>query len=322
MTDQLSPCPSFRHEAFFYADEAQYVGQVAEFFAEGRKGHEPILVAVPTAKIDLLRTELEPETLAGVRMVAMEDVGRNPAWIIPAWSEFVDECGWDRPARGIGEPTWAERSPDEIVECGRYEALVNSAFAHAASFTLLCPYDTGALPPDVVAEARRNHPHVIVAGERSVSTQYADDVPDMMVAPLPVRPDDASVWFFDGEVMTSRRIGIGDIVGPALADRARLDGYLLAVGEAMANSVRHGGGAGEIALWPIPGGFVCEITDRGRLEDPLAGRRRPAVESGGGRGLWLMHQMCDLVQIRAVPTGQVIRLHLRIDCEPEPAVDR
>ncbi|PLW72621.1 sensor histidine kinase, partial [Streptomyces sp. DJ] len=45
--------------------------------------------------------------------------------------------------------------------------------------------------------------------------------------------------------------------------------------------------------------------------DPLAGRRRPSPESAdGGRGLWMIHQLCDLVETRAGSGGLVLRMHM------------
>jgi anti-sigma regulatory factor (Ser/Thr protein kinase) len=31
----------------------------------------------------------------------------------------------------------------------------------------------------------------------------------------------------------------------------------------------------------------------------------------GGRGLWLVNQLCDLVQLRSSAAGGVVRLHMR-----------
>jgi hypothetical protein len=41
------------------------------------------------------------------------------------------------------------------------------------------------------------------------------------------------------------------------------------------------------------------------------GRLRPPVDSAGGRGLWLANQLCDLVQVRALDEGNVVRLYVR-----------
>ena len=75
------------------------------------------------------------------------ELGRNPACIIPAWHDFVQQHGkGGRPLRGIGEPIWAGRTDAELTECHRHESLLNLAFANTPAFWLLCPYDKQALP--------------------------------------------------------------------------------------------------------------------------------------------------------------------------------
>jgi anti-sigma regulatory factor (Ser/Thr protein kinase) len=88
--------------------------------------------------------------------------------------------------------------------------------------------------------------------------------------------------------------------------------FVLAVNEVATNSVRYGGGTGDLSAWVTAGDLVCEIHDRGRIDEPLIGRIRPELSSRGGYGLWLANQLCDLVQIRSHPDGSVIRLHLRV----------
>jgi anti-sigma regulatory factor (Ser/Thr protein kinase) len=61
-------------------------------------------------------------------------------------------------------------------------------------------------------------------------------------------------------------------------------------------------------MWLTPGAAVVEFTDTGRVTDPLAGRRRPDLEQVGGRGLYLVNHLCDLVQLRTSASGTTIRL--------------
>ena len=56
--------------------------------------------------------------------------------------------------------------------------------------------------------------------------------------------------------------------------------------------------------------LVCEVRDAGRIDDPLAGRERPTFDREGGRGLWMINRLCDLVQLRSFPSGAVVRLHV------------
>jgi anti-sigma regulatory factor (Ser/Thr protein kinase) len=63
-----------------------------------------------------------------------------------------------------------------------------------------------------------------------------------------------------------------------------------------------------LRTWLQPDALVCEVTDRGRLDDPLVGRLAPAPEEQRGRGLWLANQLSDLVQIRSTPEGTAVRV--------------
>ena len=55
---------------------------------------------------------------------------------------------------------------------------------------------------------------------------------------------------------------------------------------------------------------IGEVEDGGTITDPLAGRRRPAPGSTSGFGLWLAHQVCDLVQVRSTADGTLVRLRV------------
>jgi hypothetical protein len=76
------------------------------------------------------------------------------------------------------------------------------------------------------------------------------------------------------------------------------------------NSLLHGGGRGVLRTWTHDGTFFCEVSDGGRIRDPLAGRALPSDLLDGGRGLWIVNHLCDLVQVRSSPAGSVVRLHM------------
>jgi anti-sigma regulatory factor (Ser/Thr protein kinase) len=91
---------------------------------------------------------------------------------------------------------------------------------------------------------------------------------------------------------------------------------VLAVNEIATNSLMHGGGHGALRMWHERNDVICEVRDGGRITNPLADRTRPTRDVAGGRGLWVANELCDLVQVRAVPTGTVVRLHMRVPTRP------
>ena len=305
---------SFRHDALFYEGNEGFVSRASAFIRDSVSVGEPILVVVSEEKIELLRRELggDPD---GVRFADMLQVGRNPARIIPAWRDFVAEhAPSERRFRGIGEPIWATRSASELVECARHEALLNLAFAEGSAWWLACPYDTRSLSPSVIAEAERNHHWVTRDGERAGSGTYRglEDVTRPFADPLPEPPGPPREHRFGrgGMGLADLRLRVGEAATAFGLDPARTGDIILIVNEVATNSVRHGGGSGVLRIWEEGSSLICEVSDAGRIEDPLVGRGRPSTDRGSGFGLWLANQLCDLVQIRTFPSGSVVRLHV------------
>jgi anti-sigma regulatory factor (Ser/Thr protein kinase) len=87
---------------------------------------------------------------------------------------------------------------------------------------------------------------------------------------------------------------------------------MLAVSEVAANTVRHAKSAGCLDIWYDAKEIVCQIRDRGIIADPLAGRRKPALDALGGHGLWIVNQVCDEFEMRSDETGTTFRLHMTL----------
>ena len=108
------------------------------------------------------------------------------------------------------------------------------------------------------------------------------------------------------------RSGVSRLAADARLSAERTQHLALSVSELATNSVRHGGGSGVLRIWREDEALICEVRDRGRIDDPLAGRVRPSPDRLSGRGLWLVNQLCDLVQIRSCRAGSVVRIHMRL----------
>ncbi|MFL5818515.1 MAG: anti-sigma factor RsbA family regulatory protein [Conexibacter sp.] len=308
-----SHAQGFRHEAMLYAGEQGFADGALRFLREGVARGEPALVVVSARKISLLREALGADA-ARVRFDDMADVGANPARIIPAWTAFVREAGAEgRPLRGIGEPISAERSPAELFECHRHEALLNLAFADARDFRLLCPYDVVALEPSVVAHARCTHP-LMQEPDGSVHPSTAFHgvaaAAEPCQAPLPAVPADAETIPILPAVLTSLRAVVGRRGARAGLTPERREDLVLAISELATNTIRHGGGAGMLTIWETSSALVCEVTDAGRIDHPLAGRELPTPGQVGRYGLWIVNRLCDLVEQRTLPHGNLVRVSM------------
>jgi anti-sigma regulatory factor (Ser/Thr protein kinase) len=85
------------------------------------------------------------------------------------------------------------------------------------------------------------------------------------------------------------------------------DDLVLTVDELAANSLRHGGGHGELRLWAEDDAVVAEVADPGEMHDLDVGRSLPPMDQVDGRGLWIVVNLADQVQIRTGTDGTVVR---------------
>lgn len=302
---------TFRHEALLYDGRDGFAAGTLQFLREGLDAGEPTMVAVGAERMTILRDALGADA-DRVRFVDMAELGRNPGRIIPAWRDFLATHAGEGPVRGIGEPVWAGRSADELVECQLHESLLNLAFADADDFRLVCPYDREALDEAVLHEACRSHPAVVDSGGRQVRSVYrGEDLLAPFDAPLPPPAAHAEILAYDRSSLSDVRDAVGARAAAAGLPDVRTEDLVLAVHEMAGNSIRHGGGHGVLRIWETDHTLVCELRDRGRVRDPLVGRDRPSAERLGGRGLYIAHQVCDLVQLRSDERGTVVRLHMQ-----------
>ena len=232
----------------------------------------------------------------------MGDVGHNPACIIPAWRDFVG--GRSGPLRGVGEPIWPGRSPAELVECQCHEALLNHAFADTDGFHLVCPYDAAHLDRDVIEEAERSHPWVGAA--ESARYRGADGPPPQLSAPLPDPPGEPAEHAITWETLSGIRALVAEHARQAGVSEQRAGDLVLATHEVATNSIRHGGGEGTLRVWHDDDMVVCEVRDRGRLDQPLAGRCAP-----GARGRRRLGPVAGQPALRPRPDPHAARRQRR-----------
>ncbi len=300
----------YRHEAFLYSGTAEFLAGTTSFIGRAIDADDPVLILLSAPKIGLLRRELGAAA-RNVSFADMTDIGANPARIIAAWWRFANVHGGTARLCGIGEPLFPGRSAAEIAECQLYEALLNVAFDASTPLRLLCPYDLDTLAPEVIEEAQHSHPFLAQGGERRPNATFRPiDLTEPYAQPLPARPDDATCMSFAPGGLRrvrafvaaeTRRTGLGQQSAASL---------VTAVNEIATNSLKHGGGDGELRVWTDGHSLVCEVSDRGHLTSPLVGRLPPAPDAGAG--LWVANQFCDLVQIYSTAEGTTVRVHQKL----------
>ena len=304
-----------RHVAMPYRAASELAAGVASFAQAAARAGGAVLIAAARANLGFLRERLH----AADGQVAWADIssaGLNPARL----TALLRQLAAGAPGRGlwcVHEAAWPARSAEELQEVFRHEALLNLALADAQA-SILCPYDT-RLGGVVIACAEETHPAVIRGSRREPSSSFTGSIPAQCDLPLDPPPADAQVLEYRDDLAGVRRFATARARLAGLAPERTAD-LVSAVSELAANTLSHTTGPGTLTMWRTGGEVVCQAEDTGQITDVLAGtaRRDPAA-LGGGRGLWLVHQLCDLAQIRTGPGGTTIRVHMHLDQRRETA---
>lgn len=299
------------HAALLHASTDEFMAGALGFVNAGLDGDEPVLVSAPTPRISFLRDRMNGQAHQ-VNWSDTAGVGDNPARIIPVLRAFADAHA-GRPVRFLQELAWDGRTSAEQREVIRHEALINLAFA-AEPVRVLCCYNSAQLDPAIIRSAMGTHPVFVADGaaKRSDAFDGSNVFPDEWNQPLLRPPDGAAALAYRDDLASVRAFAAQQAGRTGLPQDRVLD-LVLAVGEVASNTFLHTAAGGTISIWSAENELVCQVQDSGYIADPLAGLRRPTADAGGGHGLWLVHQVCDLVELRSVPGQTDIRLHLRLN---------
>ena len=168
------------------------------------------------------------------------------------------------------------------------------------------------LPESVLADAACTHPAVIRGGQEIASVSYLrpPDLPRRCNSALSLPPTHAEALGYRDDLHPVRSF-VASRARRAGLTPLRIPDLVLAISELAANTLRHTGGGGTVQFWRTSDRVICQVSDTGQITDPLARHRVPPDEELGGKGLWLVNQVCDLVQARTGRAGTVTRLHMR-----------
>ncbi len=317
---------TFRHWACVYGSDQQFLQTAVPFLAEGLADGDPVLAVTTPANLELISAALGARG-GEVDYAESAFFGRRPPQRVAAfhryWTNHAGSgSGGDGGGGGgsssssrvriLAEPVWAGRSAREIAAWTLMESALNVVLA-ATSISMICPYDTRTLSPDIVSGVLRTHPAQIAGSCLTPSADFTDPAEfarSCDTGPLPEPPADAAAFQFDGDLRGLRRFIAGRAAAyGVVGDRA--DILVLAVSEVGAYLKNQGPGTAAVRTWEQPGAVVCAFRQPGvRVSDPFLGLRPARLEPGDGDGLWLANQICDWMEIRSGADGCRIQLQV------------
>ncbi|MEV0602208.1 MEDS domain-containing protein [Streptomyces sp. NPDC050315] len=307
------PAPPIKHHVGVHSSDEEFLTVVVPFLREGIAAEDepdPLAITTPR-KLDLLRDALGSDA----RHVDFLDSARwyrgTPAnGLAFALDYYAAHAGPQGRIHMTGEPVWDGRSPRQIADWTRYEALCTELFTGYPP-DLMCLYDTRTAPPAVVDAARRTHPTEL--GPDGVRASRLFTEPRVYAAlssdPLPTPPPDAARLSPPGDTAMSHRF----VAEQALA-RGMTGEEAGRFGEAVSGATAYAASQGcaddaSMVLWSTRERIVCELrTSRGRITDPFLGFRPPGPEARPDDGLWRTRQICEFVDLFAGEQGWSIRM--------------
>ncbi len=170
------------HEALVYSTQEEFLAATLPYVCEGLDADEPILVVTKDTNLVPLREALNADA-SRVEFADSSAWYRSPPEAMASYERYVHAQlgrGAGR-VRVVGEPVWPTTSARGIAEWKRYESVINVAFA-TTHVSFVCPYDAGALPSRIVADASRTHPLLRDGKNVRPSPGYLD--PELFVRDL------------------------------------------------------------------------------------------------------------------------------------------
>lgn len=299
-TTRAADSSTYRHQAIPYAGHDEFVQRATRFFSDGVSAGEPGLLLTCQERLDDVRDSLG-DLARDLEFLDVDVVGRNPALIFSVFDGFANAHAGRR-VRGWSEPVNAAWTSARRAEAGLHELLLNAEPCRKWDMWLGCPYDTTTLDDAALAAVRASHPD---DGSDLATVARAE-----FESPLPPRPPEADTIPVDAADLAALREMVRTAARMSGLDDERAEGLVCAVNEVVTNGMRHGRRPVDVALWSADGALVCDVHDRGRLQDPFAGRVAPVLGAVGGRGLWLANHLCDLMQVRAPASGTSVRMYI------------
>jgi anti-sigma regulatory factor (Ser/Thr protein kinase) len=296
------------HEAVPYTSPSHLLERLAPRVAAAVSAGDPVIAVVDEPTRVQLREALGRDC-AGIDFQDPFDVHRMPP--------FTVAVRWARTSRRISVPGGRALVVSQRLKVGRgphhwarLDIGVNVATA-GLPVTVLCPF---ADDDADLSTVQATHPLLCTATGPEPSSHYRLPEESVVDFPPPPPPDlgpPLTELPFDRDDLGELRHLVVRVAESAGLDPDRVADLVLAVNEIASNTVEHGPGHGRLRMWDSSG-FVTEIADTGRMSVPFPGMAMPPTEGIRGRGLWLVSELVDALEVWSEPGDTVVRMQMRL----------
>jgi anti-sigma regulatory factor (Ser/Thr protein kinase) len=296
------------HSALVYTGPGEFVTAVAGFIREGLSAGERAWVIAAPPMLEALQADLGQD--AGD--VDFTDAGSAYRRQATAARVMIDYLSGHRGGRCrvVAEQDLSRRGRAEIDDYLRMEAAANSVFGRYP-VSILCPYDAGALPEDVLTGCLQTHPQLLTDHGLEPNAEFIDSgayITTRLAVTEPPLDADSFACLREVDLAAARPFVRARAAQRGLAGDA-CDRLVQAVTEVLTNALKHGKPPRRMYVYTEGGVLVCHVHDSGAgLRNHLATYLPPGPGTGPGRGLWVARQLCDSVEIATDATGTHVRL--------------
>jgi anti-sigma regulatory factor (Ser/Thr protein kinase) len=297
--------PEFRHTAFVYSSDAEYVEAAVDFLRAGLEAGHGAVVSAPRDRQALVRAALGPIS-EEVDFLDLAGAGDRPARTLAAQYAALYERLRRFPAMRLlvgVEPGPPQNGwPDWLG----YEAALERALA-AMPVWALCGYDARRASAPLLETVLPVHPELI--GGARPSGPRADPAKILRELTPPPRPLPELRTVAHGEDPEALREQLAAALAALGVGGSRALETVLAANEAILNAFRHAAPPVEVRLGRVGNRVVCEVVDQGEgFDDPLIGFDPPGDPAGRAPGLWVVRQLVRDLEAFPTASGFIVRL--------------
>ena len=297
---------NFEHELVLHHGPAELIDLMVPFMRDGADaGDQVVVVGEPTFVQDLLAAVPDIPDVLAVPEFGRE---RHPGRDLRKFQQVLSTLEGAGPrVRVVNQmPTMTDH---QWHEWRRYEAAANFVLAPYRVWGT-CAYDTDRLDARTLEDLTISHSHVKTSAGRRPSHDFAglsDHIRSYLdLPPHPIEATQPLLSLQDPSAAAARQV-IRSVARTFGLTPTATESAVLAVSETVTNGSLHGREPVSLRVWAEDGRITVAVNDMGTGPHPLVGLLPVPVDSGSGRGMWILHQLLADLHHRTDRDGYTVR---------------